>query len=197
MEPRFLRIVYAAEFLLALIAVFTAWSQVGGQGHLDLMAWYLKLSLGLAMAYAIVRATSAASGEERGWNGKTLRWIGVLALLAAVAGVITYYYHLYEPSDEEEDQPTTQSSVGRTSRPPGPASVNVLLTANRQTGTSAADQEVCPTKPELLYPRRLIHVQLGQAPGDPHLPAAARKLHQQAAVILRGATAGEYFRSGG
>jgi hypothetical protein len=111
MEPKFLRIVYAAEFLLALIAVFTVWSQVGGQGHLDSMAWYLKLSLGLAMAYAIVRATSAAAGHVRGWNGKTLRWIGILALLAAVAGVITYFYHVYEPSDEEDDQPTSRTGL--------------------------------------------------------------------------------------
>src|SRR5438477_6936512 len=112
MDRKLLRIVYAAQYLLALIAVFTTWSQVGGQGHLDLMAWYLKLSLGLAIAYAIVRATSAAAGAERGWNGKTLRWIGILAVLAAVAGVITYYYHLYEPGDEQDEQPTTtQSSV--------------------------------------------------------------------------------------
>jgi hypothetical protein len=111
MEKNFLRIVYAAEFLLALIAVFTAWSQVGGQGHLDLMAWYVKLFLGLVMAYAIVRATAAAVADERAWNGKTLRWMGILVLFAAVAGVITYYYHLYEPNDEENDQPTTQSSM--------------------------------------------------------------------------------------
>ena len=109
MERKYLRIVYAAEFLLALIAVFTAWSQVGGQGHLDLMAWYLKLSLGLAMAYAIVRATSSAAADERTWNVRTLRWMGMLALLATVAAGVTYYYHLYEPSDEEQDEPTTQS----------------------------------------------------------------------------------------
>jgi hypothetical protein len=111
MEPRFLPVVYAAEFLLALIAVFTTWSQVGGQGHLDLMAWYLKLSLGLAMAYAIVRATWAAAGDQHGWNGRTLRWIGILALLATAAGTVTYYYHVYEPADEEDNQSTTQSSI--------------------------------------------------------------------------------------
>jgi hypothetical protein len=111
MERKFLRIVYAAEFLLALIAVYTAWSQIGGQGHLDLMAWYLKLCLGLAMAYAIVSATAAAAGDERAWNGKTLRWLGILALFAAVAGVATYYYHLYEPSDDQDEQQTTESSI--------------------------------------------------------------------------------------
>src|SRR6476659_4268356 len=111
MDRKFLRIVYAAEFLLALIAVFTAWSQIGGQGHLDLMAWYVKLPLSFAMAYAIVRATSAAAGEDRAWNLVTLRWIGILVIVAAAAGAATYYAHLYEPGDEDEAQPTTQSSI--------------------------------------------------------------------------------------
>ena len=111
MESKLLRIVYAAEFLLALITVFTAWSQVGGQGHLDLMAWYFKLFFGLAMAWATVRASAAAVEGERAWNGKTLRWMGILAVLAIAAGLITYYYHLYEPSDEEEDSPATQTAL--------------------------------------------------------------------------------------
>ena len=109
MEPRFLRLIYAAEFLLALIAVFTVWSQVGGQTHLDLMAWYFKLFFGLAMAYAIVRATAAAVAGERTWNSGTLRWTGMLIALAIAAGLVTYYYHLYEPSDEEESEPATQT----------------------------------------------------------------------------------------
>ena len=111
MDRKFLRIVYAAEFLLALIAVFTAWSQIGGQGHLDLMAWYLKLPLGLLMAYAIVRATSAAAGDEHAWNIRTIRWMGILILAAVAAGIATYYAHLYEPADEEQDESTTQSST--------------------------------------------------------------------------------------
>jgi hypothetical protein len=112
MDPRFLRIVYVAEFLLALIAVFTAWSQIGGQGHLDQMAWYLKLTLGVSMAYAIVRATAAAASGERGWNSQARRWTGFVVLLAIAAGLATYYAHLYEPADEEdEEDTTTQTSV--------------------------------------------------------------------------------------
>jgi hypothetical protein len=38
-----LRLAYATQFLIALIAVYVLWSQVGGQSHLDLMPWYLKL----------------------------------------------------------------------------------------------------------------------------------------------------------
>lgn len=111
METRFLRLIYTAEFLLALVAVFTLWSQVGGQTHLDLMPWYLKLFFGPAMAYAVVRATAAAAGAERTWNAGTLRWTGMLLTLAVAAGLITYYFHLYEPNDEEDSRPATQTSV--------------------------------------------------------------------------------------
>jgi|SRR5581483_1990509 len=110
MESRFLRIVYVAEFLLALIAVFTAWSQIGGQGHLDQMAWYLKLMLGFSISYAIVRATQAAVTGEKGWNSQARRWAGFVVLLAVAAGLVTYYAHLYEPADEEDEQDSTQTS---------------------------------------------------------------------------------------
>jgi hypothetical protein len=48
MPPALHRLAYVAEFLLALIAIWTLWSQVGGQGHLDLMPWYDKLGLSVA-----------------------------------------------------------------------------------------------------------------------------------------------------
>jgi hypothetical protein len=111
MDPKFLRIVYAFEFLLALLSVFTLWSQVGGQTHLDMMAWYFKLFFGVAIAYGAVRATGAAVAGERAWNGRVLLWLGVMVVLAAAAGMITYYYHLNEPADEEEDQPSVQTAI--------------------------------------------------------------------------------------
>ena len=111
MDRKLLRLVYIVEFLLALIAVFTLWGQVGGQAHLDLMAWYFKLALGVGMAYATVRATRAAMEGERGWNGGSLRWTGILVALAIAAGAITYYYHLYEPDDDQQDEPAAQTSI--------------------------------------------------------------------------------------
>ena len=109
METRFLRLIYAAEFLLALIAVLTLWSQVGGQTHLDMMPWYFKLFLDTAMAYAIVRATASAVAGTRAWNAGTLRWMGMLAAMAVAAGLLTYFYHLYEADEEEEGEPATQT----------------------------------------------------------------------------------------
>ena len=62
---RSLRLAYATQFLIAVIAVFMLWSQVGGQGHLDLMPWYLKLALGAGAAFAVVKATMAAVAGDR------------------------------------------------------------------------------------------------------------------------------------
>ena len=43
MPPNLLRLAYVSEFLLALLAILSLWSEVGGQGPLDLMPWYTKL----------------------------------------------------------------------------------------------------------------------------------------------------------
>ena len=45
-----LRLAYATQFLIAVIAIYVLWSQVGGQSHLDLMPWYVKLGLGAGAA---------------------------------------------------------------------------------------------------------------------------------------------------
>ena len=105
-----LRLAYTTLFLLALLAVFELWSQVGGQSHLDLMPWYLKLVLGGGAALATVRATATAVSHERPWNSQTLRWLGILAALLIGCGLASYYYHVYE---EQQDQPddTVSSAV--------------------------------------------------------------------------------------
>jgi hypothetical protein len=102
MSQALFRLLLAIEFLLALLAVFTLWSQVGGQYHLDLMAWYWKLLFGPAVAFVAVRATMAAMAGERPWNAKTLAWLITALALLAIMGAVTYYYHVYEPADEDE-----------------------------------------------------------------------------------------------
>jgi hypothetical protein len=108
------RLFYAIEFLIALIATYTVWSQVGGQYHLDLMAWYWKLCLGAVIAFAAVRATAAAVKGERAWNARTLRWISVVLALALVCGLVTYYYHLNEPPPDDDDQEDTTTPTAQT-----------------------------------------------------------------------------------
>jgi hypothetical protein len=98
-----LRLAYTTQFLIALIAVFLLWSEVGGQGHLDLMPWYLKLGLGAGSAFAAVKATAASVSREPAWNGKTLRWFGIMLALLIGCGLASLYYHLYGEEDEEQD----------------------------------------------------------------------------------------------
>ena len=99
-----LRLAYTTQFLIALIAVFVLWSQVGGQGHVDLVPWFIKLGLGAGAAFAIVKATAAAVSREPAWNGGTLKWFGILIALLIGCGLVTYYVHLYEESDEQDQQ---------------------------------------------------------------------------------------------
>ncbi len=117
-----LRLAYSTQFLIALIAVFLVWSQVGGQGHLDLMPWYLKLVLGTGVAFASVKATMAAVSREAAWNGGTLRWLGIAVALAVLCGLATYYYHLYGESDEQDEEDSGSISLLEPSRrlPPVP-----------------------------------------------------------------------------
>ena len=105
-----LRLAYATQFLIALIAVFVLWSQVGGQSHLDLMPWYLKLALGAGAALAVVKATAAAVSHEHAWNGRTLKWLGIMAALLVGCGLASYYCHMYLETDEEDDQQESAAS---------------------------------------------------------------------------------------
>jgi hypothetical protein len=108
-----LRLAYAIEFLIALIAVFVLWSEVGGQSHLDLMPWYVKLGLGAGAAFAVVKATAAAVSQE---NGRTLKWFGILLVLLIGCGLASYYCHLYLEQDDD-DQQDSSTSVGQVVTP--------------------------------------------------------------------------------
>jgi predicted outer membrane lipoprotein len=108
-----LRLAYTTQFLIALIAVFVLWSQVGGQSHLDLLPWTLKLGLGLAAAYGIVRATAASVAGDRAWNGHAVRWLGFTLAALLACGYATYYAHmnLEETDEEDASQDTTISQL--------------------------------------------------------------------------------------
>jgi len=102
MTTRLRRLAYALEFLVAVVAVFTAWSEIGGQGALDLMYWAWKLGLGLAMAGAVVAYTDALVSEPSVWSPRAARWLTAMLLVGMVMGAVTYYYALQE--DETDDE---------------------------------------------------------------------------------------------
>jgi len=112
------RFAYAVEFVVALIAVFDVWSQVGGQGHLDLLPWYAKLACVLGMSWCVVRFTAGMAEQEKVWNRSTRLWFTGMVAVALVMAAITYYVHLHEVPDEtdSDDTAATSGSVARPGR---------------------------------------------------------------------------------
>ncbi len=107
MFQRLLHVLYAIEFLIALIAVYTVWREVGGQVHLDYMAWYWKAALGIPAAVAAVQLTRAMAANGTARVRRMVMWSAILVSLTICAGVVTYYYHLNEPQDESDQDPGT------------------------------------------------------------------------------------------
>ncbi len=114
MPPYYLRLAYMSEFLLALFSIFEVWSQAGGQGHLDLMPWYVKLGFTFALSLATVAGTAAAVGHDRIWNAKTIACLLIAIVLAGGMGAVTYYYHLHE---NDEIDSGDDADVAMTSNP--------------------------------------------------------------------------------
>jgi hypothetical protein len=109
MRPKLLRLVYAFEFLIALLAIFTAWSEVGGQAALDLMHWGWKLGLSLGLAGAIVAYTAALISEESIWTLRSTRWLTAIIVMAIAMGGVTYYYVMQEEATESDESGTTSA----------------------------------------------------------------------------------------
>jgi hypothetical protein len=105
-----LRLAYAVEFLVALVAILNVWSEVGGQGHLDLMPWYIKLACIVGLAWCCVRFTAGLVEQSKVWTRRTIAWFAGILLVGIAMGGITYYYHLHE-EPEDDDQDTTAASL--------------------------------------------------------------------------------------
>ena len=104
MPPNLLRLAFMAEFLLAILAILELWSQVGGQGHLDLMPWYTKFLLVAGMAIVTVAGTIAAVRHDRAWNAKTVTCLVLALMIAGGMAAATYYYHLHENDEDNADE---------------------------------------------------------------------------------------------
>jgi hypothetical protein len=109
--PSWIRLAYAIEFLLALIAVVLLWTEVGGQGHMDLLPWYSKLSCVLAFAWCCVRFTAGMVEQPKTWNRRTIGWFVGIVLIGMTMAGITFYYHLHEVPDEQDTDDTTSASL--------------------------------------------------------------------------------------
>lgn len=106
MTPRLVRLAYVCEFLLAIVAIFTAWSEIGGQAALDLMYWPWKFGLGTLLALAIVALTAALVNEDALITLRSARWLAVIIALLAGMGAVTYYYSLEEDNGDSDDSST-------------------------------------------------------------------------------------------
>ncbi len=111
-NPKLLRLVYACEFLVALIAIFTSWSEIGGQAALDVMHWAWKLGLSFALAAAFVAYTAALLTEESLWSLRSARWLTAIIALIFAMGTVTYFYALQaDAGDSDETAPTVHHAV--------------------------------------------------------------------------------------
>jgi hypothetical protein len=109
--PAWLRLAYSFEFLIAVIAVLMLWSQVGGQGHMDLLPWYTKLACVLSMAWFCVRFTAGIIEQPKAWNRHSAIWFGGILVLALIMGGIVYYYHLHEVPEDSDTEDSTAALV--------------------------------------------------------------------------------------
>jgi hypothetical protein len=112
MTPKNLRIVFLSEFLVAVIAVFTAWSEIGGQAALDIMPWGWKFGLGVGLSVAFVAYSAALLAGESIWNARSAKWLALIIVLVLATGVVTYYYVLQvENTDSGQDQENSAVSL--------------------------------------------------------------------------------------
>lgn len=111
LTPAILRLAYCFEFLLSLLVIVVSWTQIGGQAHMDLMPWYLKLGCVALLAWCGVRLTAGIVEQPKAWNRTSRKWLIGLLLAGAVMASATYYVHLHEVPDETDTDETTTTSV--------------------------------------------------------------------------------------
>ena len=119
MRNRLLRPLLIIEFLIAIQTIFTFWSEVGGQYHLDLMFWPWKLGLSVAASGLIVAITASLIQNNGALTRLALTLCSLLIVVILVAGVVTYYYHVNEPPDDDDQQEDEPAKISLTVTRPG------------------------------------------------------------------------------
>lgn len=112
MHNRLLRPLLIVEFLIALEAIYTMWSEVGGQYHLDLMFWPWKFGLSITASLLIVAITGNLVQNNGAITRYALTLCSFLIVVIVVAGIVTWFYHLNEPpnpDDQSDDEPAKVS----------------------------------------------------------------------------------------
>lgn len=105
-----LRLVYAFEFLVAMMAIFQSWSEIGGQSALDLMNWGWKLGFSLILASSIVAFTASIASSESFWTMRSARWITAIVLTVVAMAVVTYFYSLQEDAGSTDETGTVSQN---------------------------------------------------------------------------------------
>lgn len=110
MTPKLLRLAYAFEFLVALVAIFTAWSEIGGQAALDLMNWGWKFGFSLGLAASMVAYTEALVSEDSPWTLRSARWLTAIVVIVAAMAIVTYLYALQEDTNGSDETGNVSAS---------------------------------------------------------------------------------------
>jgi hypothetical protein len=105
-----LRLVYAFEFLIAMMAIFTSWSEIGGQSALDLMNWGWKFGFSFLLASSIVAFTASIVASQSFWTLRSARWLSAIVLIIVGMGVVTYFYSLQEDAGSTDETGTVSMS---------------------------------------------------------------------------------------
>ncbi len=84
---------------------------MGGQGHLELLPWYVKLICVLGSAWCCVRFTAAIVEQAAAWNRRSIGWLAGIILFGIAMGGITYYYHLNEEQNDDADDTTATATL--------------------------------------------------------------------------------------
>jgi hypothetical protein len=132
MPKNLLRPLLIVEFLIAIQTIFTLWSQVGGQYHLDLMFWPWKLGIAVASASLIVAITANIVHSDGQITRRAFLLGSLLIAVLAVAGVVTYYYHVNEPPDQDEEQDDEPTRISRLILPPELPDLAGISSANHR-----------------------------------------------------------------